>query len=120
MGAVSEQSGDVPQHSGLSWRDLAVLLLVSLPFFIGLGGALWGSEGRWMFVSQEMVHSGNSEPDALRAARRSIYSATTRRRCADWEQYDRITAADKRVALIVRPDHIYGSALAKMREAASK
>ena len=68
----------------------------------------------------EMAHSGNSDPEALRVARRYIYSATTRRRSADWEQYDRITAADKRVALIVRPNHIYGSALAKMREAAAK
>ena len=34
--------------------------------------------------------------------------------------YDRITEADKRVAMILRPDHVYGSALAKMREAAAK
>lgn len=68
----------------------------------------------------EMVHSGNADPEQLRLARRHIYSATTRRRSADWDQYDRITAGDKRVALIVRPDHIYGSALAKMREAAAK
>jgi hypothetical protein len=68
----------------------------------------------------EMIHSGNADLEQLRQARRHIYSATTKRRSADWEQYDRITAADKRVALIVRPDHIYGSALAKMREAAAK
>jgi hypothetical protein len=68
----------------------------------------------------EMVHSGNSDAEALRQARRQIYSATTRRRSADWDQYDRITAADKRVALVVRPDHIYGSALAKMRDAVPK
>ena len=28
--------------------------------------------------------------------------------------------ADKRVAMVVRPDHIYGSALAKMRDAVTK
>jgi len=65
----------------------------------------------------EMVHSGNADAEALRQARRHIFSATTRRRSADWDQYDRITEADKRVALIVRPAHIYGSALARMREA---
>jgi PPOX class probable F420-dependent enzyme len=65
----------------------------------------------------EMVHSGNSDPETLRQARRHIYSATTRRRSADWAQYDRITEADKRVAVIVRPEHIYGSALAKLRDA---
>jgi PPOX class probable F420-dependent enzyme len=59
-------------------------------------------------------------PEALRMARRHIFSATTRRRSADWEQYDRITAADKRVAMVVRPDHIYGSALARMRDAVTK
>ena len=68
----------------------------------------------------ELIHSGNSDPEALRRARRFIYSATTRRRSADWEEYDRITEADKRVALILRPDHVYGTALARMREAAKK
>jgi hypothetical protein len=68
----------------------------------------------------EMIHSGNADADALRRARRQIFSATTRRRSADWEQYDRITAADRRVAMIVRPDHIYGSALARLREAVTK
>jgi len=68
----------------------------------------------------EMIHSGNADPETVRLARRQIFSATTRRRSADWEQYDRITDADKRVALIVRPDHIYGSALAKMRDAVTR
>ena len=68
----------------------------------------------------ELTHSGNADPEALRLARRNIFSATTRRRSRDWEEYDRITAADRRVAMVLRPDHIYGSALAKMREAAAK
>jgi PPOX class probable F420-dependent enzyme len=68
----------------------------------------------------ELVHSGNTDPEALRLARRHIFSATTRRRSADWEQYDRIAAADKRVAMVLRPAHIYGSALAKMREAVAR
>jgi hypothetical protein len=68
----------------------------------------------------DLIHSGNTDAEGLRRARRHVYSATTRRRSADWEQYDRIAAADKRVALVLRPDHIYGSALAKMREAVTK
>ena len=68
----------------------------------------------------ELVHSGNSDPETLRLARRHIFSATTRRRSADWAQYDRIAAADQRVAMVVRPAHIYGSALAKLREAVAK
>jgi len=68
----------------------------------------------------EMVHSGNTDPETLRMARRRIFSATTRRRSADWADYDRITEADKRVAMIVRPQHVYGPALARMREAAAR
>jgi PPOX class probable F420-dependent enzyme len=68
----------------------------------------------------EMVHSGNADAEGLRMARRQIFSATTRRRSADWDHYDRITAADRRVALIVRPDHIYGPALAKLRDAVTR
>jgi PPOX class probable F420-dependent enzyme len=65
----------------------------------------------------DLTHSGNTDPDALRMARRDIFSATTRRRSADWDEYDRIAAADKRVAMILRPDHVYGTALARMRQA---
>ena len=66
----------------------------------------------------EMVHSGNADAETLKRARRHIFSATTRRRSPTWEDYERITEGDKRVALIVRPTHIYGSALAKMKAAA--
>src|SRR5215470_13112773 len=68
----------------------------------------------------EMIHSGNTDPEKMRLARRYIFSATTRRRSADWDQYDRIAAADKRVALMLRPDHIYGSALARLRDAVAE
>ena len=68
----------------------------------------------------ELVHSGNADPETLRLARRRIFSATTRRRSADWDEYDRITNEDKRVAMVLRPDHVYGSALARMREARAK
>ena len=68
----------------------------------------------------EMTHSGNADPETLRMARRHIYSATTRRRSADWAEYDRIANADKRVAMLVRPTHVYGTALARMRDALAK
>ena len=68
----------------------------------------------------ELTHSGNTDPETLRMARRHIFSATTRRRSADWDEYDRIAAADKRVAMVLRPDHVYGSALAHMRAALAK
>ena len=68
----------------------------------------------------ELAHSGNTDAEALRLARRHIFSATTRRRSRDWDEYDRIAAADKRVAMLLRPEHVYGSALTKMREALAK
>lgn len=64
----------------------------------------------------ELTHSGNTSPEELRMARRSIFSATTRRRSADWDEYDRITEEDKRVAMVLRPDHVYGPALDRMRQ----
>ena len=68
----------------------------------------------------ELVHSGNTDPEKLRAARRDIFSATTRRRSRDWDEYDRIANEDKRVAMILRPHHVYGSALARMQAALAK
>ena len=68
----------------------------------------------------ELTHSGNAAPDALRRARRHIFSATTKRRSKDWDEYDRIAEADKRVAMVLRPEHVYGPALARMREALAK
>ena len=68
----------------------------------------------------ELTHSGNSDSETLRMARRHIFSATTRRRSRDWDEYDRIANEDKRVAMVLRPDHIYGSALAKMQAALAK
>ena len=68
----------------------------------------------------ELVHSGNADRETLRLARRHIFSATTRRRSADWDEYDRIANDDKRVAMLVRPTHVYGTALAKMRAALTK
>jgi PPOX class probable F420-dependent enzyme len=68
----------------------------------------------------EMIHSGNADPETLRMARRHIFSATTRRRSRDWDEYDRIANEDKRVAMVLRPEHIYGSALARMQAALAK
>lgn len=65
----------------------------------------------------ELTHSGNADRETLRMARRHIFSATTKRRSADWDEYDRIANDDKRVAMLLRPQHVYGTALAKMKAA---
>jgi PPOX class probable F420-dependent enzyme len=77
----------------------------------------WWS-GFLVFEGQaELIHSGNTNPEDLRMARRHIFSATTKRRSASWEAYDRIADDDKRVAMVLKPDHVYGSALDRMRQA---
>ena len=58
----------------------------------------------------ELIWSGNTEPEELRLARREIYSAMTRKRTDDWDEYDRLVDDDKRVAMILNPAHIYGTA----------
>jgi PPOX class probable F420-dependent enzyme len=57
----------------------------------------------------ELIWSGNTDKETLRLARREIYSATTRRRANDWDEYDALVDADKRVAVILQPDHMYGT-----------
>ena len=57
----------------------------------------------------ELTHSGNADPDTLRQARRYIFSATTRRRSADWDEYDRIMADEGRTAVLVEPARITGN-----------
>lgn len=57
----------------------------------------------------DMTWSGNSDSESLRLARQEIYSVTTHRRATDWDEYDRLVDEDKRVAPIIRPDHMYGT-----------
>ena len=52
--------------------------------------------------------------------RRPYLHATTKRRSKDWDDYDRIAEADKRVAMVLRPEHGVRPALARMREALAK
>jgi len=70
--------------------------------------------------TMELIHSGNADPEKLRMARRHIFSATTKRRSADWDEYDRIANDDKRVVMLLRPQHVYDTALARMRAALAK
>src|SRR5438552_17725670 len=53
-----------------------------------------------------LTHSGNTEPEKLRMARRHIFSATTRRRSKDWDEYDRIANEVKRVAMVPPPEPV--------------
>ncbi|MDA0232393.1 MAG: pyridoxamine 5'-phosphate oxidase family protein [Chloroflexi bacterium] len=57
----------------------------------------------------ELIWSGGTDAETLRLARREIYSATTRRRAKDWDEFDQLVDADKRVAMVLHPEHMYGT-----------
>ena len=52
---------------------------------------------------------GLSDPEELRLALREIYRSASEKEHPDWEEFDRVMIADKRVAIIVEPEHHYGS-----------
>ena len=69
----------------------------------------WGYvvlEGRATILSQE-----NTAADELRDALRDVYRAATNQDHPNWEEYDQAMVADRRAAIIVVPDHIYGTAV---------
>ena len=69
----------------------------------------WGYvvlEGRATILSQE-----NTAADDLRDALRDVYRAATNQDHPNWEEYDQAMVADRRAAVIVVPDHIYGTAV---------
>ena len=63
-------------------------------------------EGRATILSQE-----NTAADELRDALRDVYRAATNKDHPNWPEYDQAMVADRRAAVIVVPDHIYGTAV---------
>lgn len=68
----------------------------------------------WGYVVLEgrakVLRRGESDDDELRDALRGIYRAASGQEHPDWEDYDRAMVADRRAAIIVVPDHVYGTA----------
>ena len=83
-------------------RDSRCSLLVSTPD--------WGRyvvlEGR-----ARLLRRGRNDDVEIRDALRDIYRAASGSEHPDWDDYDRAMVADRRAAVIVIPDHIYGSAI---------
>ena len=68
----------------------------------------WGYmvlEGRATILSPE-----NTAADELRLALRDVYRAATNQDHPNWEEYDQAMVDDRRSAVIVVPDHVYGTA----------
>ncbi len=69
----------------------------------------WGYvvlEGRATILSPE-----NTGADELRQALRDAYRAATNQDHPNWEEYDQAMIDDRRAAVIVVPEHIYGTAM---------
>ena len=69
----------------------------------------WGYvvlEGRATILSPE-----STDADELREALRGVYRAATNDEHSNWEEYDQAMVDDRRAAVIVVPDHVYGTAM---------
>ena len=51
----------------------------------------------------------NTDAEVIREALRDVYRAAAGAEHSNWEEYDAAMAADRRSAVIVAPDHVYGT-----------
>ena len=58
-----------------------------------------------------LLRRGHSDAAELRDALRDIYRAASGSEHPDWDDYDRAMVDDRRAAVVVIPEHIYGSAI---------
>ena len=52
---------------------------------------------------------GRTDPEQLRAILRDVYRAASGEDHPDWDEYDRAMVRDRRAAVIVIPERVYGS-----------
>jgi len=71
-------------------------------------------ESWWGYVVLEgrarIMSSDNTEAGELSEALRDVYSAATGAEHPDWDEYDQAMRDDRRSAVIVVPEHVYGTA----------
>ena len=58
-----------------------------------------------------LLRRGHSDDAELRDALHDIYRAASGSEHPDWDDYDRAMVDDRRAAVVVVPEHIYGSAI---------
>ena len=56
-----------------------------------------------------ILSPGRADPDELRQALRDVFRAASGQDHPNWEEYDQAMVQDRRSAIIVVPDHIYGT-----------
>ena len=76
---------------------------------------LVSQESWWGFVvlegHAEVMSAGNTGAEELRLALRDVYRAASGKEHPNWDEYDQAMRDDRRSAVIVVPDHIYGTAV---------
>ena len=98
-GAAFTTTGDRAKHRNLG-RDPRCTLLVShadwRPFLV--------LEGNATVLSQD-----NTPAEELRVAFRDVFRAASGKEHPNWDEYDRVMVEDRRVIVIVTPEHVYGT-----------
>ena len=100
-GAAFTTTEDRAKLSNLK-RDPRCSLLVSHESW-------WGYvvlEGRARVMSPD-----NTDAEELRQALRDVYRAASCEEHPDWDEYDRAMVDDRRAAVVVVPEHVYGTAV---------
>ena len=57
-----------------------------------------------------ILSPGSTDAEELRLALRDVFRAAAGQEHSNWEEYDQAMVQDRRSAIIVVPDHIYGTA----------
>lgn len=69
----------------------------------------------WGYVVLEgraqVLAADNTDAAELRQALRDVYRAATGQEHPDWDEYDAAMVKDRRAAVVVVPDHVYGTAV---------
>ena len=72
-------------------------------------------ESWWGYVVLEgrarVMSPDNTDAEELRLALRDVYRAASGEEHPDWDEYDRAMVDDRRAAVVIVPEHIYGTAV---------
>ena len=58
-----------------------------------------------------ILSPGRTDPEELKQALRDVFTAASGQVHPNWDEYDQVMVQDRRSAIVVVPDHIYGTAL---------
>ena len=74
---------------------------------------LVSNENWWGFMvlegHAEILSADNTPAEELRMALRDVYRTASGEEHSNWDEYDQAMVTDKRSAIIVVPEHIYGT-----------